>query len=311
MGKIVGVCTSAKKGLKKKNVEKGVLIRNFGLEGDAHSGHWHRQLSLLANESVDKMRGQGLEVGCGDFAENITTEGLELYTLPIGARLRVGEKILLEVTQIGKECHQHCEIYKQIGDCVMPREGIFVRVLEGGEIQAGDDIRREDYITVGVLIASDTCAAGQRQDGCCPVIEESVQAVNGVVLDYDIVPDDRDTIRAVLQQWADDRYLDVIFVSGGTGFSPRDITPEAILDVVEKEVPGIPEAMRAASMKITPRAMLSRATAGIRGKCLIIGLPGSPKAVKENLEAILPALPHGLEIMRGITGNCAAPLKQV
>lgn len=305
MGKIVGVCTSHAKGLKKKNVHQGTLVRDFGLKDDAHSGHWHRQLSLLANESVNKMRGKGLEVGPGDFAENITTEGIELHTLPVGKRMKVGKEILLEVTQIGKECHHHCEIYKQIGDCVMPREGIFVRVLRGGEIAEGDEINVANFITVGILIASDKGAAGEREDGCIPVIKEAISAIQGETLDTIIVPDDRETIANTLKKWADEHYLDLILVSGGTGFSSRDITPEAILDITERQVPGIPEAMRAASMQITPKAMLSRSVAGIRGKSLIIALPGSPKAAKENLEAILPALPHGIEILRGVASECA------
>lgn len=138
-GKIIAVCTSDKKGEKKVNVGKGELVVNFGLAGDVHGGDWHRQVSLLAMESIDKMRGHGLEVNPGDFAENITTEGLVLYTLPIGTRMKIGD-ILLEVTQIGKECHSKCNIYHTVGDCVMPREGIFVKVLKGGPVAAGDTI---------------------------------------------------------------------------------------------------------------------------------------------------------------------------
>ncbi|HWR56527.1 MAG TPA: MOSC domain-containing protein [Negativicutes bacterium] len=138
-GKIIAVCTSDKKGEKKVNVGKGELVVNFGLAGDVHGGDWHRQVSLLAMESIDKMRGHGLEVNPGDFAENITTEGLVLHTLPIGTRMKIGD-ILLEVTQIGKECHSKCNIYHTVGDCVMPREGIFVKVLKGGPVAAGDTI---------------------------------------------------------------------------------------------------------------------------------------------------------------------------
>ncbi|PLX96625.1 MAG: MOSC domain-containing protein [Desulfuromonas sp.] len=139
MGKIVAVCTSSEKGVRKKNVGQGELIVGFGLKGDGHGGDWHRQVSLLAQESIDKMRAAGLDVGAGDFAENLTTEGIELATLPIGTRLQVGTS-LLEVTQIGKECHQRCSIYYQAGDCVMPKEGIFAVVIEGGTITVGDVI---------------------------------------------------------------------------------------------------------------------------------------------------------------------------
>lgn len=140
MGKIVAVCTSERKGMRKQNVGTGMLKPNFGLEGDAHGGDWHRQVSLLALESIKKMQEMGLDVGPGDFAENLTTEGIDLVSLPVGTRLRIGENGVGEVTQIGKECHTKCAIYYQAGDCVMPREGIFIRVLEGGPINVGDEI---------------------------------------------------------------------------------------------------------------------------------------------------------------------------
>jgi len=138
-GKVVAVCTSDRTGIPKKPVAEGTLKVNWGLEGDAHAGTWHRQVSLLALESIETMRAKGLNVHPGSFAENITTQGLELYTLPIGTRLRLGTA-LVEVTQIGKECHTKCAIYQAAGDCVMPREGIFVRVLEPGIVRAGDPI---------------------------------------------------------------------------------------------------------------------------------------------------------------------------
>ena len=139
-GKIVAVCRSEKKGTIKKEIAEGLLIKDFGLERDAHSGKWHRQISLLGVESINKMKGKGFKIIYGDFAENLTVEGIVLYQLPLGIKLKVGENVLLEVTQIGKECHHGCEIRKKIGDCVMPREGIFARVLEGGKVKAGDEI---------------------------------------------------------------------------------------------------------------------------------------------------------------------------
>jgi MOSC domain-containing protein YiiM len=139
-GKIVAVCRSEKKGTIKKEIAEGLLVKDFGLERDAHSGKWHRQISLLGVESINKMKGKGFKIIYGDFAENLTVEGIILYQLPLGTKLKVGENVLLEVTQIGKECHHGCEIRKKIGDCVMPREGIFARVLEGGKVKAGDGI---------------------------------------------------------------------------------------------------------------------------------------------------------------------------
>ncbi|UCG11866.1 MAG: MOSC domain-containing protein [Deltaproteobacteria bacterium] len=140
-GRVVAVSVSRRKGEKKTNLSLGQLLKNEGLEGDAHAGDWHRQVSLLAMESISKIQQKGLQVSPGDFAENITTTGLELWELPLGTRLAVGGQALLEVTQIGKECHSGCAIYDQVGDCVMPREGIFTRVLEGGIIRPGDTIR--------------------------------------------------------------------------------------------------------------------------------------------------------------------------
>ena len=138
-GKVFAVCISANKGERKKPVEVVELKENHGIVGDAHSGEWHRQVSLLAMESIQKMQQKGLDVVSGDFAENITTEGIDLPSLPIGTRLAIGET-LAEVTQIGKECHTRCSIYYQAGDCVMPREGIFVKIIKGGHVKKGDAI---------------------------------------------------------------------------------------------------------------------------------------------------------------------------
>jgi len=141
-GRIEAVSVSTTKGVRKTNVEQALLRVEHGIEGDAHAGDWHRQVSLLASESIAKMQAAGLDVGAGDFAENLTTSGIDLCSLPVGSRLRVGGDVLLEITQIGKICHERCAIYYQAGDCVMPREGIFARVLEGGVIRVGDPVRR-------------------------------------------------------------------------------------------------------------------------------------------------------------------------
>ncbi|MBM4278708.1 MAG: MOSC domain-containing protein [Deltaproteobacteria bacterium] len=139
-GKVLAVNISEEKGTKKTNVESCTLLKDFGLRGDAHGGPWHRQVSLLANESVEKMKAKGLAVGYGDFAENITTEGIDLVHIPIGTDIRIGDSIVLRVTQIGKECHERCAIYYQAGDCVMPKEGIFAEVISEGEVKVGDEI---------------------------------------------------------------------------------------------------------------------------------------------------------------------------
>ena len=139
MGKIMAVCISEKRGTQKKNIEKVRLIEDFGLEGDAHGGKWHRQVSLLSYERVRAFEEKGISVEDGAFGENLLVEGFDFKTLPVGTRFRCGEA-LLEMTQIGKECHSHCEIYQAVGDCIMPREGVFARVLHGGVIQIGDEL---------------------------------------------------------------------------------------------------------------------------------------------------------------------------
>jgi len=142
MARIIAVCTSEKKGERKTPQAEIEITKNYGVAGDAHADcQTHRQVSLLANESIDKMRGKGMELNFGDFAENLTTEGIDLCTLPLGTRLEAGKGVLLEVTQIGKECHKGCAIRELIGDCIMPREGIFARVIKGGRVKPGDEIR--------------------------------------------------------------------------------------------------------------------------------------------------------------------------
>jgi MOSC domain-containing protein YiiM len=139
-GKILAVNISEKKGTRKTNVNSCHVLKDFGLKDDAHGGPWHRQISLLANESIQKMTALGLNVGYGDFAENITTEGIDLVHLPIGTIIRIGKQVVLRVTQIGKECHERCAIYYQAGDCVMPKEGIFAEVINDGKVAVGDEI---------------------------------------------------------------------------------------------------------------------------------------------------------------------------
>lgn len=162
-----------------------------------------------------------------------------------------------------------------------------------------------EYISVGIITVSDKGSKGEREDASGPAIEEMLGRIGGKVGKYVIVPDEKEQIKAAIIDMSDDLGLNLIFTTGGTGFSHRDVTPEATLEVVEKHVPGIPEAMRARSLQITPKAMLSRAEAGIRKNSIIINLPGSPKGVRECLEVIMPALEHGVEILVGEASECA------
>ncbi len=153
-GRIVAISTSTEKGVQKTNVPEAKLVADWGIEGDAHAANWHRQISLLAQESIDKMTAKGLTVGPGAFAENITTASIDVCGLPVGTRLKLG-KCEVEITQIGKECHSRCNIYELAGDCVMPREGVFARVLTGGKIAVGDEV-----IALGLAVTQDTTPKG-------------------------------------------------------------------------------------------------------------------------------------------------------
>jgi len=303
MAEIIAVCISEKKGMRKKNVGKGILIKNTGLEHDAHAGFAHRQVSLLASESIAKMKEQGIEVGPGDFAENFTTSGINLVSLPLGTRLSAGKEAILKVTQIGKECHSRCAIFEQAGDCVMPREGIFCEVLRGGSVSTADKLKLLPSYKFGIITASDKGAKGEREDESGPAIKNFLLPWGDVTV-CDLLPDDFPLLVKALKEMSD-KGVDVIFTTGGTGLAPRDVTPEATLAVCDRLVPGIPEAMRNASLSITKKAMLSRAVAGTYKKTLIINLPGSPKAVLECLEVIGPVFDHALETLSGKSEDCA------
>lgn len=304
MGEVIAVCRSEQKGTRKHNIGSGKLLAGYGLEHDAHGGDWHRQISLLGIESIEKMRAMGAEVVPGDFAENITTEGIALTTLPIGTRLRVGSAVV-EVTQIGKECHQGCEIMKQVGQCIMPKEGIFAKVLADGEVAVGDAVEAWTGFSVGIITASDKGSRGEREDASAAVIREMIASIGGAVFDYRILPDEEALLADSMADMADRIGVTLLLTTGGTGFSPRDVTPEATRRIVEREVPGLPEAMRMETLKKTPRAMLSRSTAGIRKQTLIVNLPGSPRGVEECLAVLLPVLPHALDILTGKANECA------
>lgn len=309
MGKVLGICVSEKRGTQKKEVNEAVLKENWGIEGDAHAGDWHRQVSLLSFEKIEAFRERGADVDFGAFGENLIVEGYDLRRLPVGTRFRIGEAVL-ELTQIGKECHSHCEIYKKMGDCIMPREGVFAEVVKGGRIRKGDAVEMEAPspdrpYTAAVITLSDKGVKGEREDKSGPKICELAEAAGYQIRETLLLADGIEPLKSQLIRLADQRQMDVIFTTGGTGFSERDLTPEATIQACDRMANGIADAIRNYSMTITPRAMFSRAVSGIRGKTLIINLPGSPKAVAEALEFLLPQLDHGLDILRGTGGECA------
>ena len=309
-GRIRAVCVSPSKGTEKKPAEKGVLIRDYGIEGDAHAGKWHRQVSLLSYESVQEFNRQGAEVTDGDFGENLLVEGIDLKKLPVGTILKAGT-VILRLTQIGKECHSDCAIRRRTGDCIMPREGVFAEVLEGGEIRAGDEITAElpdpeRPFRAAVITLSDKASRGEREDASGPETVKILEEAGYEIIETILLPDEPEQLKKELRRLADQRQADLIITSGGTGFSPRDRTPEATMAVADRNAPGIAEYIRMRSMEVTSRAMLGRGVSVIRGNTLIINLPGSPKAVRESLGFVLGTLEHGLKVMRDSVRECGS-----
>ena len=311
MGTVVAVCISEKKGIAKKTVPQARLVENHGLENDAHAGNWHRQVSLISLERIEDFRNRGAIAPFGCFGENLVVRGIDFASLPVGTRFACGD-VLLELTQIGKECHTHCEIFHTMGECIMPTQGVFATVLRGGVISTNDEmsvipLQNQAVYQAAVLTLSDKGAAGQRADESGKAVMAILKEHGYDLAHYAVMPDDAPAISAELARLCDDSGVNLILTTGGTGFAKRDVTPEATLAVVTRLCPGIPEAMRAYSLSVTKRAMLTRAVAGIRGETLIVNLPGSPKAVNECLGYIMEELKHGLDILTGRDGECARP----
>ena len=299
MGVIKAICISEEKGTLKKNIDECMLIENFGLENDAHAGS-ERQVSLLSYEIENAFFIKNeLDLEAGVFGENLLVSGFDFKKMAIGTKLKCGD-VVLEITQIGKECHTGCNIREKTGDCIMPREGVFAKVVNGGKIKVGDEmsIVKRPY-TASVITASDRCYVGINEDVSGPLLTQMLKDSGYEIISYDLLNDDEEMIYNRLVELADNERPDVIFTTGGTGFSVRDNVPEATLKAAHKNAPGISQAIRAYSLNITDRAMLSRAESVIRNRTIIINLPGSPKAVKECLEYVVPTLAHGIDILRG------------
>ena len=308
-GTVRSVCVSTARGTAKRPAESIVLVKGYGIEGDAHAGSWHRQVSLLSYDRVEDFNRRGGGVTDGDFGENILAEGVDLRRLPVGTILKVGTATL-RLTQIGKDCHSQCAIRRRVGDCIMPREGVFAEVLEGGEVRAGDGIVAElpdadRPFTAAVITLSDKGAAGEREDESGPAARAMLEAAGYEIVETLLLPDEPEQLKAALCRLADQRQVDLIITSGGTGFSLRDRTPEATMAVADRNAPGVAEYIRMRSMEMTPRAMLGRGVSVIRKGTLIVNLPGSPKAVRESLGFILGPLEHGLRVLRGSAAECA------
>jgi len=307
-GIVIAVCKSNIRGVQKRGITSAWFQSDWGMEGDAHGGDWHRQISLISYDKIQKFNELGADVNHGDFGENLVVEGIDFPALPVGSKLKCGDCIL-EITQIGKECHTRCQIYHKMGDCIMPREGVFARVIADGSISIGDVMQLLELpatqLRAAVLTLSDKGSKGERKDESGPLIAKMLEQAGYSVVAQELLPDEQSEIKEALITFADRRGVDLILTTGGTGFSRRDVTPEATIAVAERMAPGIAEAIRAHSLQITGRAMLSRGVSVIRGGTLIVNLPGSAKAVRECLEYALPHLGHGLEVLRGDAHDCA------
>jgi len=306
--KVLSVNVSTEKGTVKTPV-KSIIINNTGIENDAHSGTWHRQISMLAIESFNKFAKElGRDLNYGEFGENITTQGMLLYeTSPFDKF--VGENIELEVTQIGKKCHGGgCAIYREIGNCVMPKEGIFLRVIKGGEIKNGDVLKYIPKIyKVAVITLSDRASKGEYEDISGPTINKIindffVNSKRNASIDRIIIPDDANTLSSTISNYTSQKY-DIIITTGGTGIGKRDITPETVKPMLDKEIPGIMDFIRYKYGQDKPNALITRSIAGVINNTMVYCLPGSVKAVTEYTNEILKTIDHIFLMLNNIDNH--------
>lgn len=302
---VLSVNTSREKGTIKEPAEE-ITLNHHGVMNDAHSGPWHRQVSMLGKESVDRFsREAGRAIAFGEFAENITTEGLELVKTSPLDRFS-GENVELEVTQIGKSCHgSACAIFREVGNCVMPKEGIFARVIRQGSLRPGDVLTYKPRVfRFHVVTLSDRASKGVYTDRSGPRVVELLNdhfstKPRNVETEHSVIPDDASSLSVLIEKTTYDE-VDVILTTGGTGIGPRDITVETVKPMLDKEIPGIMEMIRVKYGNEKPNALLSRGVAGLIGETLIYTLPGSVKAVNEYMAEILKTLEHLIYMRHGL-----------
>jgi len=294
---VVSVNISEEKGTVKKPVDR-ISVDERGVVEDAHAGLWHRQVSLLAMEQIERFaKVLGRDLDSGEFAENITIRGLDLGEVAILDRMTFGG-VELEVSQIGKECHgDGCAIFREVGKCVMPKEGIFLRVVSGGTVQPGDEVTWSPRpLRIKVITLSDRASRGEYTDRSGPRVETMLAEHFGATqwhleADRIVLPDDVDALTRELTQ-ARAEGIDVVITTGGTGVGPRDITPDVVTGLADKEIPGVMEAIRLKFGEKKPRALLSRGVAAVLGGTLVYTLPGSVRAVNEYMGEILKTMEH-------------------
>ncbi|MFC2111096.1 molybdenum cofactor synthesis domain-containing protein [Bacteroidota bacterium] len=305
--KILSTNISTKKGTVKKPVEF-VELNDRGVKNDAHAGKWHRQVSMLGAESFKRFSElAGRTINYGEFAENLTTEGMELFKASPLDRFS-NENIELELTQIGKKCHgDSCAIYNEVGNCVMPKEGIFVRVIRGGKVEKGDILEYKPKLFKTLIITlSDRASVGEYSDRSGPKVKEAIDTFSGFnnfknSVENIIIPDDETEFQNILEKSKND--YDFIFTTGGTGIGLRDITVDVVKPMLDKEIPGIMEMIRMKYGMEKPNALISRSVAGLIGNTMIFTLPGSVKAVNEYMSEITKVLRHLIMMLNGIDAH--------
>jgi len=305
-GKIEAINISTKKGTIKTPVEKAVIDKK-GLVGDAHSGTLNREISLLSKISVDGfMEKSERTIKPGEFAENLLIGGLDLKTVYLLDKFKIG-KVLLEVTQIGKKCHgTNCAIFQETGDCVMPKEGLFARVLKTGEIKTGDKIELvKKNIKIKIITLSDRASAGIYEDLSGKKIDELTA---GFFQDKKwqtqiiktIIADNKKLLKKEIEKAVKDK-TDIIFTTGGTGLGTKDFTVDVVKKLSEKEIKGIMEFIRNKYGSVNPNALLSASFACLIKKTAVFCLPGSVKAVSEYMEEILKILEHSILMVHDLS----------
>lgn len=303
--KVVSVNVSGDKTSPKQPVGE-IVLDEHGIVGDAHAGPGHRQVSMLAEECIEKFAAQvGRQFSAGRFGENIITRQLDADRIGLLDRLKIGP-VELEVTEIGGKRHgDGCAVYRETGRCLMPEVGVFCRVISGGPVRAGDVIvHLPKTLRFRIITLSDRASRGEYEDRSGPRIKTILEEFLGgarwhTEIEMVILPDDAEKLRAELQ--ADrDGGVDVIFTTGGTGVGPRDITPEVITAFADKIIPGIMEHIRLKFGREKPGALLSRSVAAVLGQSLVYALPGSEKAVREYMGEILKTMEHLIFTLHGL-----------
>lgn len=302
--KVVSVNISKEKGTIKEPVDE-ITLNHHGVMNDAHSGSWHRQVSLLAKKSYNRFQEKTQRTFApGAFAENITTEGTDLIkTSPLDRF--VGENIELEVSQIGKESEQHNKAVNEADSHLMAEEGIFARVIRQGSLRKGDILRYVPRILrFQIVTLSDLASKGEFQDHCGPMIVEILKQYfnnrqRNIEVDSVVIPDDAANLSVIMEKSAYEE-IDVVITAGGTGIGPRDITIETVKPMLDKEIPGIMEMIRVKYGAQEPNALINRSIAGIMSDTLVYTLPGNVKAVREYMEEILKTLEHLIYMHHGL-----------